>query len=123
LFLNFSANDPWNPVPQNGSGGLGSHPDSAFSALAVTSKFQNNNDPWSLGGAAPPKESGHIDPFSPNAQKQLQEFDLLREEIDMHQAPMIQANAGKTFRPCFFPKFLYESEIDKYNTKMSTKIK
>lgn len=91
-------NDPWNPVPQNGSGGLGSHPDSAFSALAVTSKYQNNNDPWSLGGAAPPKETqgGHIDPFSPNAQKQLQEFDLLREEIDMHQAPMMQANAGTT---------------------------
>jgi hypothetical protein len=64
----------------------------------VTSKYQNNNDPWSLGGAAPPKETqgGHIDPFSPNAQKQLQEFDLLREEIDMHQAPMMQANAGNT---------------------------
>ena len=86
----FPANDPWNPVPQNGSG-LGSHPDSAFSPLAVTSKFaqNNNNDPWSLGGGAGATAvmEHSIDPFSPSAQKQLQEFDLLREEMD-HQAPL-----------------------------------
>lgn len=43
----FSANDPWNPVSQGVGGmGLGSHPDSAFSAMAVTSKFSGQNDPW-----------------------------------------------------------------------------
>lgn len=86
-------NDPWNPVvPQAGGGGLVSHPDSAFSPIAVTSKFANNNDPWSLGGgmAAPSgidnqtQELQTIDPFSPHSQKQLQEFDLLRDQIDKH---------------------------------------
>lgn len=94
-----SANDPWNPTPQNGSG-LGSHPDSAFSPLAVNSKFNSsqNNDPWSLGGAALPvggmeltSSKEMMDPFSPSAQKHLHEFDLLREEIDRHTPATLAA--------------------------------
>ena len=99
----FTGNDPWNPAPQNGSG-LGTHPDSAFSPLAVTSKFganQNqNSDPWSLGGAALPlagiEPSKDLDdPFSPTAQKQLHEFDLLREEID-RQTTTTSAATGES---------------------------
>lgn len=30
-----------------------------------------------------------VDPFSPSAQKELQEFDLLREEIDQHKMPAV----------------------------------
>ena len=101
-----TGNDPWNPAPQNGSG-LGTHPDSAFSPLAVTSKFganqnQNqNSDPWSLGGAALPlagiEPSKDLDdPFSPTAQKQLHEFDLLREEIDRQTTTTTSAATGET---------------------------
>jgi hypothetical protein len=108
LYFHFAANDPWNPIPQNGSG-LGSHPDSAFSPLAVTSKFSqnNNNDPWSLGGGgggASAAVENSMDPFSPNAQKQLQEFDLLREEID-HHAPL--AATGKQLLFISFSSFTF----------------
>ena len=36
-----------------------------------------------------------MDPFSPNAQKQLHEFDLLREEIDMQRQTPIAATGNE----------------------------
>ena len=66
-------NDPWSPVPTQDS-----------------SKVLKNND--SAWGGQPPSasEAGNtdlsIDPFSPVAQKELTEFDLLRNEIETSKA-------------------------------------
>ena len=64
-------NDPWSPMPTSGGG-------------------QNQNDAWSpittgggqAGGMTSNNEVASIDPFSPVAQKELNEFDLLRNEIE-----------------------------------------
>merc|ERR1712029_607412 len=66
-------NDPWSPIPTQDS-----------------SKVLKNND--SAWGGQPPSasEAGNTDlsihPFSPVAQKELTEFDLLRNEIETSKA-------------------------------------
>lgn len=70
-------NDPWSPIPTQDS-----------------SKVLKNNDAWGQPPSA--SEAGNtdlsIDPFSPVAQKELTEFDLLRNEIETSKATN---NGGK----------------------------
>ena len=74
-------NDPWSPMPS--SGGQAS---------------SQRNDAWSpiIGGqpTSSTAEAASIDPFSPIAQKELSDFDLLRNEIE--NCPMSN-NGGMTF--------------------------
>lgn len=89
-----AVNDPWSPVKEpprtSPLPNLGGH----------STMNQPNNDPWSpipaagqdkvlkndAWGSAPETVSANndlsIDPFSPMAQKELNEFDLLRNEIE-----------------------------------------
>lgn len=75
------ANDPWSPMP---SADL-----SSASGLMDSSRVLQNDDAWSpvLGGsqqigAYEAHATQSIDPFSPMAQKDLTDFDMLRNEIE-----------------------------------------
>ncbi len=65
---------------------IGTNPDSAFSAFgAVPVRPQTRNDPPILLNSQ--IDSFAIDPFAPVAQKELQDFDLLRGEIEKQMDP------------------------------------
>ena len=82
------ANDPWSPIPAGGQ--------------PETSKVLGD-DAW--GAPAPAPQSAvavanndlSIDPFSPVAQKELSDFDLLRNEIEGGTNGK-QTNGGKIFQ-------------------------
>jgi len=89
---NAIANDPWSPIPSGGQ---------------ETSNVLGN-DAWGAPGGAPavpPTASTSaevanndisIDPFSPVAQKELTDFDLLRNEIEGGGNSMKPTNGGTT---------------------------
>ena len=66
-------NDPWSPIPTQDS----------------STVLKNNDNAWGQPPSAT-SEAGatdlSIDPFSPVAQKELTEFDLLRNEIEAGKA-------------------------------------
>ena len=76
-------NDPWSPMPS--SGGQAS---------------SQRNDAWSpiIGGqpTSSTAEAASIDPFSPIAQKELSDFDLLRNEIE--NCPMSNNGGMQVFK-------------------------
>ena len=96
----FSDNDPWNPAA------AAAKPDSFSPALRPAhspAPPAAGNDPWlassaSSGGAAAVAATGSneqsIDPFSPVAQNQLAEFDLLRDQMEKPVQPTITSNNG-----------------------------
>jgi len=110
-------NDPWNPAPAGAAAPAAaatalSKPDS-FSPAALRSTHSPaaatataataDNDPWlapSNAGlpAMPAPASGNneqsIDPFSPVAQNQLAEFDLLRDQMEKPVQPTLSNNGG-----------------------------
>ena len=64
-------NDPWSPMPSIAGGpGQASSQSDAWSPITGGHATTSNN------------EAASIDPFSPVAQKELSEFDLLRNEIE-----------------------------------------
>lgn len=83
IFMNvlvfFSANDPWNTLESDGP------------STQIRSGSAVSNDPWTT---AVPLEAS-IDPFSPMAQNQLAEFDLMRDQME-HHLPQSEASG---FRP------------------------
>merc|ERR1719323_1962231 len=76
-------NDPWSPIPTQDS----------------STVLKNNDNAWGQPPSAT-SEAGatdlSIDPFSPVAQKELTEFDLLRNEIEAGKA---NTNNGGTTSP------------------------
>ena len=111
MLLFFSDNDPWNPAP---SGAAPAKPDSFSPALRPAhspapppgggGSAAADNDPWlaSSGNAAAAANGSNdqsIDPFSPVAQNQLAEFDLLRDQMEKPVQPTIAAsnNGGNYF--------------------------
>ena len=90
----FSGNDPWNPVGASSVNQSNSNQLDTFSGLQtnmssglngrsnITSKI--NNDPWTTHTQASdgPHEGQSMDPFSPVAQSQLAEFDILRDQME-----------------------------------------
>lgn len=84
IFSHIIANDPWNAPSMAKT--IGSNPDSAFSAFGASPvKPQARNDPNGLLNSK--VDSFTIDPFAPVAQKELQDFDLLRGEIESQADP------------------------------------
>lgn len=79
-------NDPWSPMPIAGNGGGGGQSDawSPIGGQAASATSVSNN------------EVASIDPFSPVAQKELNEFDLLRNEIETTNT---MSNTGGTTSP------------------------
>jgi len=106
-------NDPWNPAP---SGAAPAKPDSFSPALRPAhspapppggggGSAAADNDPWlassgnaAVAAAATGSNDQSIDPFSPVAQNQLAEFDLLRDQMEKPVQPTIAAsnNGGST---------------------------
>jgi len=108
-------NDPWNPVgAASGAAAAAAKPDS-FSpplrstnspAAAVTAAVAAvaDNDPWMPAAAA--RSETHqpaaaaapqsVDPFSPVAQNQLAEFDLLRDQMETKAIEPSSNNGGST---------------------------
>jgi len=108
---NTTANDPWSPVKEpprtsplpNAGGSSALNPPNTLNdpwspiPTQDSSKVLKNNDAWGQPPSA--SEAGNtdlsIDPFSPVAQKELTEFDLLRNEIETSKA----TNNGGTTSP------------------------
>jgi len=77
-------NDPWSPMPSIAGGpGQASSQSDAWSPITGGHATTSNN------------EAASIDPFSPVAQKELSEFDLLRNEIESTKI----SNIGGTTSP------------------------
>ncbi len=87
-----ASNDPWSPI------GGSTSPNPTPSAFAATLGAASNQrqDAWSPNNLATGSGTGapqaSIDPFSPTAQRELAEFDLMRNEIDT----VGQKNGGTT---------------------------
>ena len=97
----FSDNDPWNSAGAAAAGQpLPTKPDSFSPALRSSHSpaAPANNDPWmpTAGAAAEPPS----DPFSPVAQTQLAEFDLLRDQ--MEKGPETHTNNGGELHSLFY---------------------
>ena len=67
------------------------------------------NDPWKPISSNAAREVGNIDPFSPHAQSQLAEFDVLRTQIEtkepandneLHTHSSTGNNDGKFLEGC-----------------------
>ena len=63
-------NDPWSPMPSIAGPGQASSQSDAWPSPIAGGHATSNN------------EAASIDPFSPVAQKELSDFDLLRNEIE-----------------------------------------
>jgi len=75
--------DPWSPLQTT------SYAETAATNMSIKpgtniSCSVNDNDPWNpiSSSVAMTSDTERIDPFSPNAQNQLAEFDLLRNQIE-----------------------------------------
>ena len=93
MFLSLD-NDPWNTIgssPGNQGNGInqldsfaGIKSNLGSAGLNGNSSSKASNDPW---GSTQPSDVSHgaqpsMDPFSPVAQSQLAEFDLLRDQME-----------------------------------------
>lgn len=97
-------NDPWNPAGLAGAAGGAAAPTPATAATVKPDSFSpaalrsanSDNDPWMPAGASSvaADTQPQPDPFSPVAQSQLAEFDLLRDQMD--KAPEPISNNGAT---------------------------
>jgi len=95
LHRNTIGNDPWNAVGASSTIQNNSHQLDAFSGLQtnINSGINGksgllstaNNDPWGTthtNTSERPQEGQSMDPFSPVAQSQLAEFDIIRDQMD-----------------------------------------
>ena len=82
------------------------------------------NDPWKPISSNAAREVGNIDPFSPQAQSQLAEFDVLRTQIEtkependneLHTNSSTGNNDGKFLEGC--KKFLHDYPLTYNNWK------
>ena len=89
----FQGNDPWNPIGTNLANSNNANQIDAFSGLQTNLNSGHNgksnvspanNDPWTTHAnpSDRPEEGQSMDPFSPVAQSQLAEFDVLRDQME-----------------------------------------
>jgi len=76
--------DPWSPLPRVQTTSYAETAATNMSIKPGTNISVNDNDPWNpiSSSVAMTSDTESIDPFSPNAQNQLAEFDLLRNQIE-----------------------------------------
>ena len=114
----FSDNDPWNPIGTSSVNPNTVNQIDSFSGLQTNLSSglngginalppsKSNNDPWNTQTSEGPQGSQSIDPFSPVAQKQLAEFDVLRDQMEHPITATGMAlesnNGGKLNIPCIF---------------------
>ena len=90
----FSDNDPWNPIGTSSVNPSTINQIDSFSGLQTNLSSglngginalppsKSNNDPWNTQTSEGSQGSQSIDPFSPVAQRQLAEFDVLRDQME-----------------------------------------
>ena len=88
-------NDPWNPMGSSPANQNKTNQADAFSGLQTNLHLgingksnlpsKANNDPWTthIKPTDGPQEGQSMDPFSPVAQSQLAEFDILRDQMEI----------------------------------------
>lgn len=88
-------NDPWNPMGSSPTNQNKTNQADVFSGLqtnlhsGINGKSnlssKANNDPWTthIKPTDGPQEGQSMDPFSPVAQSQLAEFDILRDQMEI----------------------------------------
>ena len=88
-------NDPWNPMGSSPTNQNKTNQADVFSGLQTNLHLgingksnlpsKANNDPWTthIKPTDGPQEGQSMDPFSPVAQSQLAEFDILRDQMEI----------------------------------------